>query len=103
MWRMGFCSEVIKLIRALVSEGHAKVHPNGRFTRSFRLERGVWQGCPISPWLFALNTQPLMKLIREGEQNGELVEMSVPRSKSLLHRLFADDSGMAIQADEKNY
>ncbi|KAL2629786.1 hypothetical protein R1flu_014472 [Riccia fluitans] len=38
MRQMGFSNAVIELTRALVSEGHAKIHMNGRFTKSLKLE-----------------------------------------------------------------
>ncbi|KAL2653622.1 hypothetical protein R1flu_021750 [Riccia fluitans] len=103
MWRMGFSPTIIELTQALVSEGHAKVHLNGRYTKTFKLERGVEQGCPISPLLLAINTQPLMRLLTEGERKGELVGISILRGRTLLHILFADDSGVAIKADEGNF
>ncbi|KAL2635505.1 hypothetical protein R1flu_006984 [Riccia fluitans] len=96
MQRMGFDPAVIDLTRALVSAGHAKVHINGCFTKSLKLERGVRQGCPISPLLFAISTQPLMLLLKKGEREGILTGVNVPKGKTLLHRLFADDSGVAI-------
>ncbi|KAL2609309.1 hypothetical protein R1flu_027882 [Riccia fluitans] len=74
-----------------------------RFTKSFKLECGVRQGCPMSPLLFAISTQPLMRLLREGERRGEIVGVNVPRGKTLLHRLFVDDSGVSIKADENNF
>ncbi|KAL2649884.1 hypothetical protein R1flu_018012 [Riccia fluitans] len=100
---MGFGSEIITLTQAFVSEGHARVHMNGRYTKSFKLERGVRQGCPISPLLFSISTQPLMWLLREGEQKGEIEGVSVPKGGTLLHRLFADDSGVAVKAEERNF
>ncbi|KAL2621819.1 hypothetical protein R1flu_002024 [Riccia fluitans] len=103
MGRLGFDQVVIELTRALVSEGHAKVHLNGKFTKPFKLERGVRQGFPVLPLLFAISTQPLMRLLQEGERKGELQGVNVPRGISLLHRLFADDSGVSIKAEENNF
>ncbi|KAL2603065.1 hypothetical protein R1flu_003938 [Riccia fluitans] len=54
---------VIKLTRALVADGHAKIHLKGKFTKSFKLQRRVWQAA----------------------------------------RLFADDSGVTIRAEEINF
>ncbi|KAL3685968.1 hypothetical protein R1sor_003990 [Riccia sorocarpa] len=93
----------ISLLRMLVAGGRAKVYVNGRFSRAFNLERGVRQGCPVSPLLFALNTQLLMQLLRDGEKEGRIVGVSIPRGKPLLHKLFADDSGVAIAATETNF
>ncbi|KAL2652686.1 hypothetical protein R1flu_020814 [Riccia fluitans] len=103
MRNMGFDAEVIELTRALLSEGHAKVHLNGKSTKSFRLQHGVRQGCPVSPLLFAISTHPLMRLLREGEMKGLITGINIPRGRSLIHRLFADDSGVAIRADENNF
>lgn len=47
---------VIMLIQGQVTGTEAKVHVNGLFTRSFALERGVRQGDPMSPILFALSS-----------------------------------------------
>ncbi|KAL2611130.1 hypothetical protein R1flu_022822 [Riccia fluitans] len=44
-----------------------------------------------------------MRLLREGERKGDLLGVSIPRGRTLLHRLFADDSGVAIKADEGNF
>ncbi|KAL3691963.1 hypothetical protein R1sor_005614 [Riccia sorocarpa] len=87
----------------LVSDGRAKVHINGHYTRSFTLEPGVRQGCPISPLLFALSTQPLMRLLREEEKSGRLTGVNIPKGHPLLHKLFADDSGIAIQVTRENF
>ncbi|KAL3695873.1 hypothetical protein R1sor_009949 [Riccia sorocarpa] len=52
---MHFSPEFIALVRTLVAEGSAKVHFNGVFTKSFKLTRGVRQGCPVSPLLITLH------------------------------------------------
>ncbi|KAL3681018.1 hypothetical protein R1sor_023974 [Riccia sorocarpa] len=103
MLAMEFPLEFIDLVKCLVANGTAKVHINGLYTDQFQLERGVRQGCPISPLLFAISTQPLMRMLREKERKGELQGVSIPGGKSLLHRLFADDSGVSIAATEENF
>ncbi|KAL3679920.1 hypothetical protein R1sor_022876 [Riccia sorocarpa] len=44
-----------------------------------------------------------MRLLRTAESRGELRGVHIPRGRPLLHRLFADDSGVAIAADEGNF
>ncbi|KAL3686353.1 hypothetical protein R1sor_008927 [Riccia sorocarpa] len=103
MRQMGFCQNYIELIQGLVGHGSAKVYFNGTATNSFSLERGVRQGCPISPLLFALSTQPLMALLQDEEKKGNLKGLEIPGGRPLLHRLFADDSGITLQASEQNF
>ncbi|KAL2652665.1 hypothetical protein R1flu_020793 [Riccia fluitans] len=43
-----------------------------------------------------------MCLLRKGENEGDLVGVTIPRGKTLLHRLFANNSGMAIRVEENN-
>ncbi|KAL3681393.1 hypothetical protein R1sor_024349 [Riccia sorocarpa] len=47
--------------------------------------------------------KPLMRMLREKERKGELQGVNIPRGKTLLHRLFADDSGVSIAASEVNF
>ncbi|KAL3678874.1 hypothetical protein R1sor_021830 [Riccia sorocarpa] len=101
--KMRFSWNFIQLLQMLVGGGSAKVYLNGRFTETIQLERGVPQGCPVSPLLFALTTQPLMRLLREAERSGVLKGVTIPKGCPLLHKLFADDSGVAIAAGEENF
>ncbi|KAL3690427.1 hypothetical protein R1sor_016736 [Riccia sorocarpa] len=88
-----------------LSEGLPKagVHINGSFTEIFKIERGVRQGCPLAPLLFAMTTQPLMKALREEERKGNIQGLNIGRGQSLLHQLFADDTGICITAEERQF
>ncbi|KAL3675639.1 hypothetical protein R1sor_025587 [Riccia sorocarpa] len=102
--KLNFCPKFLQITHMLVTKGRAKVSVNGRFTPSFRLQRGVRQGCPVSPLLFAISTQPLMRLLREGERHGTIKGVQIPGGgKPILHKLFADDSGICISATEANF
>ncbi|KAL3679635.1 hypothetical protein R1sor_022591 [Riccia sorocarpa] len=59
---MGFSEVTIARIRGLMVGGSSKVLANHAFTKSFKIKRGVRQGCPLAPLLFVLSTQPLMHL-----------------------------------------
>ncbi|KAL3700078.1 hypothetical protein R1sor_018100 [Riccia sorocarpa] len=100
---MRFSHEFISLIGGLIAQGTAKVHTNGLSTQAFPLERWVRQGCPVSPILSVLSTQPLMRLFRKSERKGELEGLNIPNGRSILHRLFAEDSGVTIKASEDNF
>ncbi|KAL3692735.1 hypothetical protein R1sor_006386 [Riccia sorocarpa] len=100
---MGMGSETVGRIQGLVEGGKSEVHINGSFTEEFSIGRGVRQGCPLAPLLFAMTTQPLMRALREEERNGNIQGLNIGGGHSLLHQLFADDTGICITAEEEQF
>ena len=54
-------------VRTLYQDTSAAVLNNGHTSKWFRLERGVRQGCPLSPYLFILLAETLSCKIREND------------------------------------
>ncbi|KAL3690009.1 hypothetical protein R1sor_016318 [Riccia sorocarpa] len=100
---MGIGAVTVERIRGLVTGGSATVHINGLFTREIELQRGVRQGCPLAPLLFAMSTQPLMRRLREEERRGNIRGLNIGEGRSLLHQLFADDTGICISMEEQHF
>ncbi|KAL3679581.1 hypothetical protein R1sor_022537 [Riccia sorocarpa] len=104
MWEtlaaMNIDPHFIMLLKGLVTQGSSKVHINGWYTEEINLNRGVRQGCPVAPYLFVLSTQPLMVLFEKAQREGQLTGIKLPGGRQLLHQLFADDTGVHMQADE---
>ncbi|KAL3677833.1 hypothetical protein R1sor_020789 [Riccia sorocarpa] len=100
---MGFGDDTIERIQGLAHNGSSVVHINQRFTEDIEVRRGVRQGCPLAPLLFALCTQPLMKMLRVEEVAGRIKGLGISRDRSLLHQLFADDTGICITAEERYF
>ncbi|KAL3692468.1 hypothetical protein R1sor_006119 [Riccia sorocarpa] len=84
IWRAGFNLHFIQIVQGFTREGPAKVHVNGGFTSDIRTGRGVRQGCPLAPLLFALCTEPFMRMMEEAEKAGGLKGAKVNLSKSLI-------------------
>ncbi|KAL3683828.1 hypothetical protein R1sor_001850 [Riccia sorocarpa] len=97
---MNIASDFIELTKGLVEGASSKIHAIGHFTEEIQLERGVRQGCPLAPLLFSLPTQPLMTILKNHADAGLLPGLQINAQKAMLHSLFADDSGVTIQADE---
>ncbi|KAL3696899.1 hypothetical protein R1sor_010975 [Riccia sorocarpa] len=97
---MGFSQESITIFKGLCTKGKAKIHINQDFTKTFDVQRGVRQGCPLAPYLFTLCTQVLMEMLKSQQQNGNITGLRVGDSHTLLHQLFADDTGIFLQVNE---
>ena len=60
---MGFPIHIIKLIKNLYNEQSATVRINGETSEWFKAEQGVRQGCIISPYLFNIYAENIMRQI----------------------------------------
>ena len=57
---MGFPRHIVALIQALYEKQSAIVRWNGAHTKPFFIEKGVRQGCILSPLLFCAYTEQVM-------------------------------------------
>ncbi|KAL3677633.1 hypothetical protein R1sor_027581 [Riccia sorocarpa] len=103
MMAMGFDKKFIALSQGLVQGSVSKIHVNGQFSDEIQIERGIKQGCPLAPLLFALSTQPLMTILKARQSEGRLRGISLGGANSALHNLFADDTGIMLNADPENF
>jgi len=60
----GFGKKFILMIKTLYTNPCAVVQTNNILSKTFPLQRGTRQGCPLSPLLFALSFEPLAQTIR---------------------------------------
>ena len=54
MSRMGFPQTFIKLVNLMLVDAEASIIINGHISSSFKINRGVRQGCPLAPLLFLI-------------------------------------------------
>lgn len=57
-----------------------KVNVN-KFSKDFCIEKGVWHGCPLAPYLFLVVGEALDATIKEKQWLGRLQGIKFPRSK----------------------
>ena len=88
-----------------------KIAANGHLGPAFNLHSGVAQGCPLSPLLFLLITEPLTRLIHPDRRNirPNPILSSVNRIRGALigavrHRIsqFADDSTLILRPGDES-
>jgi hypothetical protein len=64
---------------------------NGETSSFFQSERGLRQGCPLSPLLFILVMESISLLLRKNQSEGGLSGVKVSRVVKILHLIFVDD------------
>ena len=70
MARMGFPEHLIHLLKALYRKQQACVRINNRKSSWFKPETGVRQGCNVSPYLFNIFSELLVRTALDGFEGG---------------------------------
>ncbi|CAN6282264.1 unnamed protein product [Urochloa humidicola] len=92
MLNMGISLNIVKLVYACISSPDFSVLINGQPSSSFSSERGVRQGCPLSPYLFVLGINELSLQLQFALQANQLSGISLGPGCPPIHSLlFADD------------
>ena len=82
-------------IKSLYKESKACVRVEGDLVKEFVVEQGLRQGCPLSPWLFNVFLDRVMREAMGGFQGG--VELDGCLIQILM---FTDDTVMIAQTEE---
>lgn len=86
---MGFGEKFCNWIRILCADSGSKVLVNGKLTRRLGLQRSVWQGCPLVPYIFVLLADLVIIMVKE---EPDIVGMTLPNKEMLKAMTFADDN-----------
>ena len=92
-----FPSQLIKWVKILYTDISTSII-NGELSQSFSPTRGVWQGCPASPYIFVLTAETLALYIR---QKGGIEGIDI-RHINFQIRQLADDTTLFIKGDNNN-
>eukprot|EP00983_Pelagomonas_calceolata_P026145 821650-Pelagomonas_calceolata.AAC.1 len=67
MHDLGFPTDAVDNVRNLYKEAHTRVRlPSGNFTNDISIERGTIQGDALSPFLFLIYREPLLRWLHAG-------------------------------------
>ena len=94
----GFDPRFIQWVQVLYFDIEGCVINNGFSSKSFEIQRGVRQGCPLSPYLFIIAAELLGCLIR---QNNEIKGLKVYDMEVKISQ-YADDTTIFLEPDEAN-
>jgi len=88
---LGFPIGVIKWVMCCITNISFSVLINGVASPFFHYERGLKQGCPLSPLLFLLLMEGLNRLLKDMHLRGRLSGIRITDRCTITHLLFVDD------------
>ena len=94
MEKMAFPTLWRKWMRECTTTASASVLVNGSPTNEFPLARGLWQGDPLSPFLFLLAAEGFHVMMESSISNNLFTGYKAGKERvlSISHLQFADDT-----------
>eukprot|EP00253_Pinus_taeda_P028145 PITA_28145 len=88
---LGFKVDFIRWIMGCITDVSYAILINGAATSFFKGQRGLRQGCPLSPLLFLLVAEGLSQLIHKSKREGKINGIEAAVKLFISHLLFVDD------------
>ncbi|KAL3682679.1 hypothetical protein R1sor_000701 [Riccia sorocarpa] len=98
--KLDFSQGFISRVQALLHDAETRILINGDLLPAFTVGRGVRQGCPLSPLLFALASVPLIHLLRHQNNIGAIKPVKLDNNLVLSCVCLADDTAVYTEMNE---
>lgn len=106
MIKVGFLEMFIRMIMITFTEAEVAVNLNDQATKTFPIQRGVRQGCPIAPPFFIIVREALNTHIQQEEINERIYRIRLPgvsRTQTILqHADYTSISSWANKDEATN-
>src|SRR6218665_1604349 len=96
MTEMGYPVHILILLTKLYGKQKARVRVAGRLSNEFRVKKGVRQGCVISPYLFNIMAEGVMREGMGGWEGGVNIG-----GRKLTYLRYADDIVLLAESEEE--
>ena len=99
----GFGPDIQKWISLIydsseVTQGSACVQINGHLSERYIISRGLWQGCPLSCFLFLISLEPLLHAIRSC---CDITGITIGDTEVKISA-YADDTAIVMDGSERS-
>ena len=100
MQQLDFPPLFINMVKLTIEDAEASININMHVSSSFKIARGVKQGCPLAPFLFLIVGEALHARVHLAEAQGRIQGVKLPRTEAQQLTLqFADDTSFTVRAD----
>lgn len=102
MQQLGFFVNWVNLVMNYISTASLSVLINGVPKCLIYPQRGLRQGCPLSPYLFIICAEAFLNLFMVAEKQKLIHGLRFSRNLSVSHILFADDNLIFSRASNED-
>ncbi|XP_058776599.1 uncharacterized mitochondrial protein AtMg01250-like [Vicia villosa] len=99
---MRFGDRWMRWMEGCVFSKSLSVLVNGTTNKDFRVEKGLRQGDPLSPFLFVLAMEVLTTLVKKSKEVGEFRGFKINGEKEVDILQFADDTIILAEGETAN-
>jgi hypothetical protein len=103
LYSVGCGEQFSNWILSCVTSANLAVLINGQPSSFFKSERGLRQGCPLSPYLFILVMEGLSLLLSKRIEEHLLKGLRLTNCFRLVHLMFVDDVLIFLSADQGDW
>ncbi|KAH9784956.1 reverse transcriptase domain-containing protein [Citrus sinensis] len=100
MLKLGFARTWVNLIMRCITTSSFSIIINGIAKGIIQPQRGLRQGCPLSPYLFLMCAEAFSNLLQRAEEKSLIHGLKFSKDIIISHLLFADDSLIFTKASE---